>query len=93
MFDSVREWNRVNIPGYVEVYIKTSVEKLRERDSKGLYSGFQKGVAYDVMGVDIKMEEPKTPDIAIENDGILTINECVDILLKGDTNVEIFNKS
>ena len=38
MYDSVREWNRANIPGYVEVYVKASMETLRRRNQKGLYS-------------------------------------------------------
>ncbi len=39
LFDSVREWNRANITGYVEVYIKNYVS-----DQKGLYRRLQKGV-------------------------------------------------
>ncbi|PEM85126.1 hypothetical protein CN558_22275 [Bacillus wiedmannii] len=43
LFESAREWNRANITGYVEVYIKTSVEKYVS-DQKGLYRRLQKGV-------------------------------------------------
>lgn len=76
MFDSVRTWNRENIPGYFEVYIKASMETLRQRDQKGLYSSGKQNVA----GVDFQVELPKTPDIVLENDGQITPEEQVKIL-------------
>jgi len=82
MFDSVRGWNRENISDYIEVYVKVSEKTLLERNQKGLYSGLQDGTSSEVMGMDIQMEEPKTPDIIIENDGHLSIDECVDKILK-----------
>lgn len=68
MFDSVRDWNRANIPGYVEVYVKVSMETLRKRDQKGLYSQGDGAVA----GVNFSVEEPKQPDLVLENDGCLS---------------------
>lgn len=76
MFDSVRAWNRDNIPGYVEVYIKASMETLRRRDQKGLYSTGAQNVA----GVGFQVELPKTPDLILENDGQNTPEEQVKIL-------------
>lgn len=71
MFDSVREWNRENIEGYCEIYIKVSMETLRRRDQKGLYSHADS----DVAGVHFQVEEPKNPDIILENDGEFTPEE------------------
>jgi len=65
MFDSVRDWNRANIPGYFEVYIKVSMDTLCRRDQKGLYSKGKK----DVAGIHFQVEEPKHPDLVLENDG------------------------
>lgn len=65
MFDSVRTWNRENIPGYVEVYIKASMETLRRRDQKGLYSVGAQNVA----GIDFQVELPEAPDLILNNDG------------------------
>lgn len=65
MFDSVRAWNRENIPGYFEVYVKASMDTLRRRNQKGLYSGGDGNVA----GVHFSVEEPKAPDLILENDG------------------------
>ena len=76
MFDDVRVWNRENIPGYFEIYIKASMETLRSRDQKGLYSlGDQ-----DVAGVHFQVEEPKCPDLILENDGQKTPAEQVAVL-------------
>ena len=77
MFDAVREWNRANIPGYFEVYVKASMDTLRRRDQKGLYSIQKQNVA----GVDFQVEEPKAPDLILENDGQKTPEEQVQILL------------
>ena len=65
MFDSVRAWNRANIPGYFEVYIQASMETLRRRDQKGLYSQNADNVA----GVGFQVEAPKTPDLILDNNG------------------------
>ena len=76
MFDDVRAWNRENIPGYFEVYIKVSMETLRNRDQKGLYSQADR----DVAGVHFQVEEPKCPDLILENDGQKTPAEQIAIL-------------
>lgn len=76
MFDEVRDWNRKNIPGYIEVYIKASMETLRKRDQKGLYNRVKK----DVAGVDFQVEMPQSPDLILENDGQNTPEEQVKIL-------------
>ena len=77
MFDSVRAWNRENISGYLEVYIKASMETLHKRDQKRLYS--QGGS--EVAGVSFSVEEPKNPDIVLENDGAFTPQEQVNRIL------------
>lgn len=71
MFDSVRDWNRAHIPGYCEIYVKASMETLRRRDQKGLYSQGEN----DVAGVHFAIEEPKAPDLILCNDGEKTPEE------------------
>lgn len=71
MFDSVRDWNRTHIPGYCEIYVKASMETLRRRDQKGLYSQGEN----DVAGVHFAIEEPKAPDLILYNDGEKTPEE------------------
>lgn len=76
MFDSVRAWNRENIPGYFEVYVKASMETLCQRNQKGLYSGEKQNVA----GVHFCVEEPQNPDLILENDGERTPAEQVALI-------------
>ena len=69
MLDSVREWNRENIHNYWEIYVKVSMETLQKRDQKGLYSGTTKEKEKEVVGIHMKIEEPKKPDLILYNDG------------------------
>ncbi|MBD5523498.1 MAG: adenylyl-sulfate kinase [Lachnospiraceae bacterium] len=69
MFDSVREWNRLNINNYKEIYVKASMETLRRRDQKGLYSGITEERQKEVVGIHMDIEVPKQPDLVLENDG------------------------
>ena len=56
------KWNRKNIKNYFEVYLKTKMEILKKRKSK-IYSKKVK----NVIGVDLKFNEPKKSDLIIEN--------------------------
>ena len=73
MYDEARLWNRENIPGYFEVYVKAAMETLRRRDQKGLYSQNADNVA----GVGLQVELPKAPDLVLNNNGQLTPQEQV----------------
>ncbi len=39
MYQSVRAWNRANIPNYKEIYLRVKPETLLARNQKGLYTG------------------------------------------------------
>lgn len=78
MFDEVREWNRNNIEEYTEVYVRVPMEILRVRDQKGLYSGNTSETETALVGVDIRFEEPKHPDIILDNDGTYTPEELAE---------------
>ena len=86
MFHDVRDWNRSNIEIYKEVYIKVPIEVLIERDQKKLYSRALTGEIQDVIGAEvnenIELEEPKKPDIIINNDGSKRPEDIVDKLIK-----------
>lgn len=82
MFDSVREWNRENIQSYKEIYVKTSMEKLQERDQKGLYSGVTEEKEKEVVGIHMDMEEPKQPDLILYNDGEIEPEEQAEEILR-----------
>jgi adenylylsulfate kinase-like enzyme len=38
LFHEVQRWNRENIPGYREIYLRVPIDELRRRDSKGIYA-------------------------------------------------------
>lgn len=81
MFDSVREWNRRNIQNYKEIYVNVSVDTLQQRDQKGLYSGQTKEKQKEVVGLHMKLEEPKSPDLVLYNDGDRTPEEQVERII------------
>ena len=82
MFHEIRECNRTNIKNYVEIYIKTPLEFLIERDTKNLYNKSLTKKINNVVGVDIKFEEPLNPDIVIVNNGKISIEDLAFDLLK-----------
>ncbi len=65
MFDDIREWNRKNIRGYIEIFLDVPMEVLKKRDRKGL------------MTVNDNVQFPKTPDLVVNNDGGTGIRDIV----------------
>ncbi len=84
MFHSVRAWNRANIPGYYEVYLEASMDTLRRRDQKGLYSRNADNVA----GVGLQVELPEAPDLVLDNNGDRTPEEQVERLGRAAAGLE-----
>ncbi len=82
MFDSVREWNRDHIQGYIEIYVRVSMETLKARDQKGLYSGMSEEENTEVVGIHLEFEEPKHPDLILQNDGEKLPEEQVETILQ-----------
>lgn len=76
MFDSVRDWNREHISNYREIYVKVSMEELKKRNQKGLYD------SENVAGIQVKIEEPKNPDMILENEGNEKVSVLVDNVLR-----------
>lgn len=81
MFHEVREWNRRNNKGYVEIFVNTPMEVLNKRDQKGIYSAYQKGEVQDIAGKDVEVELPINPDIEIINDDSNDIGQSVKKIL------------
>ena len=65
MFEDVRTWNRNNIKNYREIYLKVSNDILLSRNQKGLYQSS----INELVGFGVDMEEPKNPDMIINNNG------------------------
>ncbi|MCW5701032.1 MAG: adenylyl-sulfate kinase [Bradyrhizobium sp.] len=75
LFSDVHIWNRTNIPGYFEVYLRVPLEELRRRDPKGIYRRFDSGETTNVAGLDMPIDEPPSPDIIIDFDQAASIRE------------------
>jgi adenylylsulfate kinase len=78
MFHETRRWNRANHARYQEIYVKASFGDLLARDSKGLYRRALDGEVSDVIGVDLPVEEPESPDAVLENGGGADVSQLVD---------------
>jgi adenylylsulfate kinase-like enzyme len=78
LFREVHAWNRANLPGYFEVYLKVPVEELRRRDPKGIYRRFDAGELDNVAGLDLPVDEPDAADWVVE----FLPNQSVRILLE-----------
>lgn len=63
MMHKIRYQNKKNIKNYVEIYIKSNVKKIIKKGKKSIYFNQKE----NIVGVDIKPEFPKNPDIKIIN--------------------------
>ena len=79
MYNRARKWNRKYIDNYIEIYIKADVHKIINFRKKAIYLKNKK----NIVGLDIKAEFPKKPDIIINNN----LNKSTDKLTK-----ELLNK-
>ncbi len=62
LMNKPRAWNRKNIKKYVEIFIMSNVKKIISIDKKNIYKKNK-----NVVGVTIKPQFPKKPDIIINN--------------------------
>jgi adenylylsulfate kinase-like enzyme len=62
------EANRQCLPGYFEVYLKSSMATLRRRDPKGIYGRAEAGSLAHVVGVDIPWHPPGRADLILDMD-------------------------
>ena len=64
MFNEPRKWNLKNISNYIEIYIKSNLKEIIKLKKKRIY---HKKNIQNIVGVDIKPEFPKKPNITIIN--------------------------
>ncbi len=81
LFKEVHVWNRANLPGYFEVYLRVPVDELRRRDPKGIYRRFDAGELTDVAGLDLPIDEPEAADWVAEFAPGRTVGALADELL------------
>ena len=57
-----RNWNRKHIDKYIEIYIKSKIQNILLNNKKKIYK-----LKKNIVGINIKPQFPKKPDIIIEN--------------------------
>ena len=62
-----------------EIYIKSSLEKCVERDTKGLYAKAKKGMIENFTGISAPYEKPESPDLVLDTEEN-TVNDSVGLL-------------
>jgi adenylylsulfate kinase-like enzyme len=75
LFREIHIWNRVNLPGYFEVVLNVSIDELISRDPKGIYKGYFSGSLTNVVGLDLPVDIPESPDCVFEFDPEQTVRE------------------
>ena len=65
-YKAIRDENRAMIGRFVEVFCEAPIEKLIERDPKGLYKKALAGEIKGFTGTDDPYEEPPKPEVVVE---------------------------
>lgn len=62
LMNQPRNWNRKHIDKYIEIYIKSNLQNILLNNKKKIYK-----LKKNIVGINIKPQFPKKPDIIIEN--------------------------
>jgi len=81
MFDVIRKKNRQKIKNYIEIFINSKIKDILKKTNKKHYK-YKK----NIVGLDIKLELPKNPEIKIMNDFTIDAKILADRVLS-----QIFN--
>lgn len=67
LFSEVHQWNRENFGHYFEVFVEVTLDDLKRRDQKGLYTGAVGSSRSNVVGMNMQGDMPKHPDLTVFN--------------------------
>ena len=81
LINKPRNWNRRNIDNYLEIFIDCDLKKIIKKSKKKTYKNNK-----NIVGIDIKPEFPKNPDIVIKNDFSTNTNLLAKQLIKKISN-------
>lgn len=86
MFNEVYHENRALIGKYIEIFIDTPIDILRDRDPKGIYQKQLSGEIKGVAGVDLCIDTPPAPHVKIAHklncDTSISIREILTLWAK-----------
>lgn len=80
MFREVYAWNRANIAGYREIYLRVPLDERQRRDPKRLYAAARDGRSGPMPGLDAPFDEPLTADLVIDNHGACSTEAATDLI-------------
>ncbi len=89
--DNVRKL--LNSKDFVEVYIECDLETCEARDPKGLYKKAREGKITDFTGISSPYEEPKNPEIIVDNGKESDINNNIKKIIHFLENYGYIDKS
>jgi len=82
MFKEVHEWNRKNLPGYIEIFLDVPLDELIRRDPKQIYARAATGELKDVAGVDFVVDRPASPDVHLQWNPGVSVDDLLFYIIK-----------
>ncbi|HET9727085.1 MAG TPA: adenylyl-sulfate kinase [Gemmatimonadales bacterium] len=76
-----RDFIRRLCPGFVEIYVATSLEECERRDVKGLYARARRGEIRNFTGIDDPYEAPERPELTLDT-RVLSVDQSVAAVLE-----------
>mgnify|MGYP001377509120 CR=1 FL=1 len=83
MKHELRSWNKKNQKNYIEIYIKSEVKNIIKEKKKKIYHDNTS----QIVGIDIKAEVPKKPNIVLNNNFKKNVNQLSEELLRKINNL------
>lgn len=80
-YRETREQARKEIPNFIEVYTKASLETCIKRDPKGLYKQAKEGKIQNMTGIQSPYEEPLNPEITLDTEKD-TPQDCLEKIIR-----------
>ncbi|MGH7687220.1 MAG: sulfate adenylyltransferase [Candidatus Dormibacteria bacterium] len=80
-YREVRDEVRASTPGFVEVYVRCSIDELSRRDVKGLYKKALAGELPNFTGVSDPYEAPLNPEVIVDSEAE-SVDVSVDAVLR-----------
>src|SRR5690348_5787752 len=79
-YKETRELARKELPNFVEVYVKASLDTCIKRDPKGLYQKAKNGEITNLTGLQSPYEEPTNPELVLDTEKS-TPQQCLDAII------------
>ena len=89
-YRETRELARKEIPNFVEVYVKASLDTCIKRDPKGLYQKAKNGEITNLTGLQSTYEEPVHPELVLDTERY-SATECLDQIVSKLKELKYYN--